>query len=223
MNVEILAALTPYDPMPAEFRDDAHRVAARVAPIVSAAGATNGYLTLAAWLPSGPSDMPLSVDDLALLEGAIATPRFEVPWREMLAELQEMASRLDSRYGAMRARMAALGAPVPLIRLWERAEATQEPALRRRAGALLTAAAKRLESSGTMLERMLSLVLADKGAKLGGDERRIAVVRAESNRARASMDAMREGQKRLGTWPFVGLWRDWDATREMEHFERFVQ
>lgn len=74
-----------------------------------------------------------------------------------------------------------------------------------------------------MLERMLALALADVGAKLSGDDRRISAVRAEVARGRASMNAMREEQKRLGTWPFAGSRRDWDPTREMEHFERFVQ
>jgi hypothetical protein len=137
--------------------------------------------------------------------------------------MEDMATRLDAKYGVMRARRAALGAPVPLMRLSQRAEATQEQALRRRAGDLLTAMAKRLESSGTMLERMLSVSLASKGAKLGGDERRIAAVRADMDRARASMSAMTDAQKQLGTWPFAGPWREWDPAREMEHFERFVQ
>ncbi len=223
VNIEILAALTFFEPMPDELRDDARRVAARVGPIVAAADPTNGYLALAAWLSSGSNDTPMSVQDLALLQEAVAKPRFEVPRREMLAELQQMASRLDAKHGEMRARMAALGAPVPLIRLWKRADATQEPAVRSRASDLLAAAAKRLESSGTMLERMLALALADVGARLSGDERRIASVRAEVDRGRASMNAMREEQKHLGTWAFAGPWRDWDPTREMEHFERFAR
>lgn len=223
VNIEILAALTFFEPMPDEHRDDARRVADRVGPIVAAADPTNGYLALAAWLSSGSNDTPMSVQDLALLEKAVAKPRFEVPRHEMSTELQQMASRVDAKHGAMRARMAALGVPVPLIRLWKRAEATQEPALRRRAGDLLAATARRLEPSGTMLERMLALALADVGAKLSGDERRIASVRAEVARGRASMNAMREEQKRLGTWPFAGPWRDWDPAREMEHFERFAR
>jgi hypothetical protein len=60
-------------------------------------------------------------------------------------------------------------------------------------------------------------------ASLGGDERRIAAVRAAMDRARASMSAMTDAQKQLGTWPFAGPWREWDPAREMEHFERFVQ
>lgn len=109
------------------------------------------------------------------------------------------------------------------MRLWRRADATQEPALRRRVGDLLTAVAKRLESSGTMLERMLSLSLASKGAKLGGGERRLAAIRADIDRAQTSMNAMTEAQKQLGTWPFAAPCRGWDPTREMDHFERFVQ
>jgi hypothetical protein len=83
--------------------------------------------------------------------------------------------------------------------------------------------AKRLESSGTMLERMLSLSLASKGAKLGGDELRLDAIRTDIDRSRASMNAMTEAQKQLGTWPFAAPWREWDAAREMEHFERFVR
>jgi hypothetical protein len=223
VNIEILAALTPFEPMPTEFRADAHRAAIRVAPVVAAADRTNGYLDVAGWLASGPGDAPLSADDLALLDRAVSKPLFELPRREMLAQMEDMATRLDAKYGVMRARRAALGAPVPLMRLSQRAEATQEQALRRRAGDLLTAMAKRLESSGTMLERMLSVSLASKGAKLGGDERRIAAVRADMDRARASMSAMTDAQKQLGTWPFADPWREWDPAREMEHFERFVQ
>ena len=70
---------------------------------------------------------------------------------------------------------------------------------------------------------MLALVLADVGARLSGNEGRIAAVRAEVDRDRASMNAMREEQKHLGTWPFAGPWREWDPTREMEHFQRFAQ
>ena len=223
VNIEILAALTPYEPMPSEFSEEARGVASRLAPIVTAADRANGYLSLAAWLPSGPGDVGLSVDDLTLLEAAVAKPRFEVPRRAILAELLEVASRLDDQYGSIRARRVALGTPVPLMRLWKRAEATQQPALRHRAGDLLTATAKRLEPSGAMLERMLSLALAEKGATLGGDERRIVVVHADVKRVRASLNAMREDQTRLGTWPFAGPWREWDAVREMEHFQRFVQ
>jgi hypothetical protein len=223
VNIEILAAFTPHEPMPLELRAEAHRIAVRLAPIVAASDRANGYLDVAGWLPSDSGDVPMCSGDLVLLERAVAKPRFEVPRREMLAEMQNMASRLDARYGAIRASRAALGTSVPLMRLWQRAEATEEPALRRRAGDLLTAMAKRLGSSGTMLERMLGLALAEKGAKLSGDERRIAVVRTEVSRGRASMNAMRADQKRLGTWPFAGPWRDWDPTREMEHFQRFVQ
>jgi hypothetical protein len=223
VNIEILAALTFFEPMPDEFRDDARRVAARVGPIVRAADPTNGYLALAAWLASGSNDSPVSVEDLALLQDAVAKPRFEVPRREMLAELLQMASRVDAKHGAMRARVAALGAPVPVMRLWKRAEATEEPAVRSRVSTLLAATAKRLESSGTMLERMLALALTDVAARLSGDERRIASVRARVDRGRASMNGMREEQKRLGTWPFAGPWRDWDPAREMEHFGRFAR
>lgn len=223
VNIEILGALTPFEPMPAEFRAEAHRVAIRIAPIVAAADRANGYLDVAGWLASGPGDAPLSGDDLALLERAVSKRHFDLPRREMLAQMEEMATRLDARYGMIRARRAALGAPVPLMRLSQRAEATREPALRSRAGDLLTAMAKRLESSGTMLERMLSVSLASKGAKLGGDKRRIAVVRADMDRARASMSAMTEGDRHLGTWPFAAPWREWDPAREMEHFERFVR
>jgi hypothetical protein len=189
--------------MPDELGDDARRVAARVGAIVAAADPTNGYLMLAAWLASRSNDTPMSAQDIALLQEAVAKPRFEVPRREMLAELHQMASRVDAKHGAMRAGMAALGAPVPLMRLWKRAEASEEPAVRGRASDLLAATAKRLESSGTMLERMLALALADAGARLSGDERRIASVRAEVKCGRASMNAMREEQKRLGTWPFA--------------------
>lgn len=223
VNLEILSALTFYDPMPVELRQDARRVAARVAPIVAARDPANGYLALAGWLASGANDTPMSADDLALLQEAVAKPRFELPRREMLGELRQMAAGLDAKHGLMRANSAALGAPVPLMRLWKRAEATCEPAARARASVLLAATAKRLESSGTMLERMISGALADAGARLSGDERRIASVRAELERARASMNALREEQKRLGTWPFAGPWREWDPSREMEHFERFAR
>jgi len=74
-----------------------------------------------------------------------------------------------------------------------------------------------------MLDRMLALVLADVGARLSGNEGRIAAVRAEVDRDRASMNAMREEQKHLGTWPFAAAWREWDPNREMEHFQRFAQ
>ncbi len=223
VNIEILAALTPFEPMPAEFTAEAHRMAIRVAPVVAAADRTNGYLDVAGWLASGPGDAAMSIDDLVLLERAVSKVRFELPRHEMLVQMEDMASRLDTKYGVMRARRAALGAPVPLMRLSQRAEATQEPALRRRAGDLLTAMAKRLESSGTMLERMLSLSLASKGAKLGGDELRLDAIRTDIDRSRASMNAMTEAQKQLGTWPFAAPWRELDPAREMEHFERFVR
>jgi hypothetical protein len=223
VNIEILGALTPFEPIPEEFRSEARRAASRIAPVVAAGDHANGYLEVAGWLASGPGNAPLSGGDLALLERAVTKPRFEFPRREMLAQMEQMATRLDPKYGVMRARRAALGAPVPLMRLSLRAEATGDPALRRRAGDLLTAVAKRLESSGTMLERMVSLSLASKGAKLGGDERLLAKARADFDRSRASMNSMTEGQKKLGTWPFAAPWREWDPAREMEHFERFVR
>jgi len=80
----------------------------------------------------------LGGDDLALLAKAVAKPRFELPRRETLAQMEQMATRLDAKHGVMRARSAALGAPAPLMRLSQRAEATQEPAFRRRAHGRVT-------------------------------------------------------------------------------------
>jgi hypothetical protein len=223
VNVEILGALTPYEPLPNQLATQAQRVAARVAPLVAAADPDNGYLTVAGWLPSGFRDQPLSREDLVLLERAVGSRRFELPRRRMLTELQDLATGFDPRYGVLRARAAALGAPVPLMRLWQRADATKDPGARLRAGAVLIATAERLASSGILLERMLALALAQKGARLSGDESRIADADAEAQRQRAELQIMQDGPKRLGTWPFASPWRDWNPERELEHFRRFLK
>ncbi len=223
VNLDILEAVAPYEPLPAEARADARRAAARVGRVVAKIDLANGYLGVAAWLASSASDDAMSSADLTLLEAAVARPRFEVPRRDLLEQLRVLATRFDPTYGELRARSAAMGLPVPLYRLRQRAEATRDVALRRRAGALLTRVAERLACSGTMLERMLGVSLAGKGAALSDDATRRERIRAEVTRIQASMRAMTEAQKQLGLWPFAGPWRNWDADREVEYFQGLVE
>jgi hypothetical protein len=123
--------------------------------------------------------------------------------------------------GDLRARSIALGSPLPLYRLWQCADATQDPALRKRAGEVLGRIARRLMCSGTLLERMLGLSLAGKGAALRGDEDARAAIRRYTVRAQSDLRAATDGQKALGTWPFSSPWRQWDSDTEVEHFDRF--
>jgi hypothetical protein len=222
VNLDVLEAVAPYEPLPLERREEAKRVAARAGEIVRSIDPANGYLVFAAWLASGSGDSAMTAADLAALETAVTQPRFEVPRRELHEQLRVLARRFDPVDGDLRARSAALGIPVPLYRLWQRADATQDPVLRKRAGALLTSAAKRLACAGTMLERMLGMSLAGRGAALMGNEVDRSAIRAIHERFQQTMKQMTDGQKKLGTWPFASPWREWDADLEMEHFSRFV-
>lgn len=220
-NVEVLAALTPFEPVPAELQADARRVAAAVGQVVTHADPDNGYLAVAAWLASGPGSDPMTAQDLALLEDAASRPRFAVPRREMGAELKMLATRLDPAHGTLRANRAALGTSVPLYRLWQRAEATPDGPLRARAGNVLLTVAGRLACSGTLLERMLGVALAQKGAKLSASGALPDAFRADAMRFQEWYHAMTTRSKRAGTWPFAGAWRNWDPDRELEHFEAY--
>jgi hypothetical protein len=222
VNLNILEAVAPCEPLPLERREEAKRVAARVGDIVRSVDPANGYLSFAAWLGSGSGDSAITAAELAALETGVVKPRFEVPRRELHEQLRVLARRFDPADGDLRARSAAMGIPVPLYRLWQRADATQDPVLRKRAGALLTSTAKRLACSGTMLERMLGMSLAARGAALTGNEAERSAIRAMHERFQHTMKQMTDGQKKLGIWPFASPWREWDADLEMEHFARFV-
>jgi hypothetical protein len=230
VNIEILASLSPSrfgPPIPEAVRREARYAIAQVAPRVTAADPGNGYLSLAAWMPSAGTDIPLGVDDLDLIEQAVAQPRFEIPRREMLREAQAMASRLDPRYAPIRGMMAATvgmgSASLVVTWLIERALATTEPDLRRRTSMVLVKAAKRLEDSGTMLDRMCSLLLLNASAKLHEDEASATAVRAQVDRERRRLDGLREGVKHLGTWPFAGHFHEWDPDGEMARLQRLAR
>ena len=222
VNLEILQTVAPYESLPSAAVGDAKRAAERVGSAVAKTDPSNGYFVVAAWLASGAAQDPMSASDLSLLEAAAERPRFEVPRRELIEQLRVLARRFDPKYGELRARSAAMAAPVPLFRLWQRADATTDASLRRRAGAILSRLAARLACSGTMLERMLGISLAGKGAALVGDEGRREAIRAGQSRLQAANRSMTEAQKQLGVWPFAGPWRDWDADREMEYFESLL-
>src|SRR6266568_2836212 len=222
VNLDILEAVAPYEPLPVEYQKVAKQVAMRVVPVVSVTDPANGYLTVAAWLASGSADSSMTGDDLALLEDAVARPRFELPRRELLEQLRTLANHLEPRYGDLWACSAALGSPLPVNRLSQRAESTRDPALRKRAGLLVSAVGKRLVCAGTLLERMFAVALASKGAKLAENGAAMEAIRADVDRSQAAMRSMTDGKKMLGTWPFAHPWREWDADREIEHFERFA-
>jgi hypothetical protein len=219
VDLEILAAVMPRKEVPSG--QNASRVAERVGRIVTAADASNGYLAVAAWLALGEEDQPISDGDLATLEAAVSKPRFEVPRRTLLEQLRSMAARVTPQYSELRARSASLATAVPIFHLWKRAEATKDPALRRRAGLVMGVIASRFACSGTVLERMLSAALAGKAAALTGllgrEEIRIALEPLDAWRR-----SMSDAQKRLGTWPFSGPFREMDVTSEVPRFERLV-
>jgi hypothetical protein len=221
VNLEILSAVAPGEPLPKDLQADAQHIAASVGPIVAKSDPANGYLAVAALLSTGTSPDPLSAADLALLDDAAARPRFEVPRRELLEQLKVMAHRFDPAYGTMRAVRAALGTSVPIFRLWKRAEATPDDAMRRRAGALLSAIAGRLACSGTLLERMLGVALAEKGAKLANNDAVPDSTRADAARFREWYRAATARSQKAGTWPFAEPWRDWEGDHEIEHFEAY--
>jgi hypothetical protein len=230
VNVEVLVSLSPSrfgPPIPELLREEVSRVVARVAPRVIAADPGNGLLALASWMASAGEDVPLDGDDLDLIQRAVAQPRFEIPRREFVREAQGMASRIDPRYAPIRGMFAAMvgmgGALLPITRLSDRAVATTEPDLRLRASPVLAKAAKRLEGSGRLLDRMLSLILLDTSAKLRGDEESAAQVRTQIDHERRRGDGLREGAKRLGTWPFAERLRDWDPDGETARLLRLAE
>lgn len=223
VNVEVLGLIGHRDAIPPALEAEVEAAVSTLGPRVVAADGGNGYLALAAWLATGRADQPLGNSDLELLERAAAQLRFAVPRAAMFAELKKMATRIDPRFGALRAQSAALGTSVPLMRLSKRADATKEPLLRRRAGRALMTVATRLQSSGMLLERMLAAALEAKGATLAGDADQIAKASDRTARTREWYRAMTSAAERLGTWPFGGPWRDWEPDHEVEHFGRLAE
>jgi hypothetical protein len=219
LNLEILAALTPYAVRPAEC-PEAARAAARVGPVVVSADPENGYLAIAAILAAATG--PFRPDELAAIERAARATRFAYPRARAFGELRTLASRRDLPGAEFRAWSAALGASVPLYRLWQRAEATEDPVLRERAGHMLVGVSRRLRDAETTLDRALSLALAERGAQLLGDCEAIAAAAAEGGRWRAWQRRVADARTRLGNWPFAAEWREWTPDGEIAFLQRLV-
>jgi len=219
----VLGALTPYRSLPEEARAKAASTVARVGPVVAAVDPQNGYLTVAALLASAPGDRPFTVQELQVLEREAARPRFEYPRKDAPEQLREMAKRFDPDHAGMWAALTALGAPVPVFRLWQRAQATQDPRLRARAAQALLLISKRLQHAGTTLEKSLALALEEQAAEIRLDE---ASVRSISERRQAFSEwqaATVAARKRLGTWPFAASWREWSPEDEIGYMQRLVE
>jgi hypothetical protein len=216
VNLEILGVVTAETE--ARATEELTQIAARVGRAASATDASNGYLDLAAWLAHGPKTEPITGNDLSVLEGAIAKPRFEVPRRALFEELRRLAERIDPEFADLRARTAAVGTPVPVFRLWQRTEATKDEQARRRAARVMVKVAGRLACSGTVLERLLAAALSERSAEILKSPE-LAEARRAQEAFWAWSNAMRKAQTQLGTWPFAASLRDLDVTREVERYE----
>jgi hypothetical protein len=222
VNLEVLGALTPFAEVAGVDRRAASDAAAHAGRIVASADPHNGYMALAALLAAAPGDVPFSAADLAVIEGALQKPRFEYPRDESLAQLREVAARVDPPHGNLRAWSAALGNSVPLFRVWQRAEAVKEAELRVRAGRVLQQIGARLRVAGAMLDKNLSFALEVKGAVLRGDATAVEAAKADQARWWQLQQAGEVARKRMGNWPFAAAWREWTATGEVAYVQRLV-
>ena len=217
VNLDVLGALTPFAAIQGVDARAAADAAAHVGRVVVAALPDDGYMELAALLATAPGTVPFKADDLALIERALQKPRFEYPRNGSLTHLRQFAIRVDPQHVDLRAWSAALGASVPVYRLWQRAEAIQDPELRARAGRVLQAVASRLRDAGTTLEKSLSLALEVKGAELRGDSSAVEAAKAARARWWELQRETEAGRKRMGNWPFAAAWREWTPSGEIAY------
>lgn len=221
VNLEVLSLLAPSKDDSAELRAKKGRAARRVGAAVAAVDPQNGYLAVAAALAGESDEAPLDGATLVKLEDAAALPRFEYPRRTVRSEMVVSARRADAARGDLRAASAALGSPVDaVVTLWRRAEATSDPAIRTRVARVLQVAGDGFESSNVLLERNLAVTLQFSAALLSGDSDRISRARAKRESVRTWSEGLRVARARLGIWPLVSDWREWDAEDEVPYMER---
>lgn len=223
VNLEVLGALTPFAEVAGVDRRAASDAAAHAGRIVASADQNNGYMALAALLAAAPGDRPFSTADLAVMEGALQKPRFEYPRDESLAQLREVAIRIDPRHGSLRAWSAALGGSVPLFRIWQRAEAVKDPELRARAGHAVQKVGARFRGAGATLEKALSVALEVKGAELRGDPTALAAAKEAQKRWWELQQGAEAARKQMGNWPFAAGWREWVPSGEVAYMQRLIE
>lgn len=223
VNLEVLGALTPFAEVAGVDRRAASDAAARAGRVVASADPNNGYMSLAALLAAAPGDRPFSAAELAVIEGALQKPRFEYPRDESLAQLREVAIRVDPRYGSLRAWSAALGGSVPLFRMWQRAEAVKDPELRARAGHVVQQVGVRFRGAGAALERALSVALEVKGAELRGDAAALEAAKEAQERWWELQQGAEAARKRMGNWPFAAEWQEWAPSGEVAYMQRLIE
>ncbi|HEY6001568.1 MAG TPA: hypothetical protein VIV57_01760 [Anaeromyxobacter sp.] len=222
VNLEVLGALTPFAEIAGVDPRAASDAAAHAGRVVASADPENGYMALAGLLAAAPGNVAFSADDLSVIEGALQKPRFEYPRDQSLAQLRELAARLDSQHGDLRAWSAALGGSVPLFRVWQRAEAVKGAELRARAGHAIQQVGARFRGAGTTLERTLSFALEVKGAELRGDAVAAEAAKADRTRWSGWQQATEAARKRMGNWPFAAAWREWTPSGEIAYMRRLV-
>lgn len=102
VNVEVLGLIGHHDAIPPALKAAVDAAVSKLGPRVVAADAGNGYLEVASWLATGRPDQAISESEVALLERAVARPRFAVPRAAMFKELRQMAresTRNSAPYG----------------------------------------------------------------------------------------------------------------------------
>ncbi|ACL63741.1 hypothetical protein A2cp1_0384 [Anaeromyxobacter dehalogenans 2CP-1] len=222
VNLDVLGALTPFAAIKGIDAQAASRAAAHVGRVVVAAEPDNGYMELASLLAAAPGTVPFNADDLSAIERALGKPRFEYPREGSLTQLRQLAAHFDPGHAELRAWSAALGASVPLFRLWQRAEAVKDPELRVRAGRVLQAVGLRLREAGTALEKSLSFALEVKGAELRGDAAAVEAAKAARAQWWAWHQATEDARRRMGNWPFAAGWREWTPAGEVAYMRKLT-
>jgi hypothetical protein len=228
VNLLLLRRLSPREADSPERKQGRAEAERRVARALAAADPGNGYWAMVGVL-AGRYDgagraPPFDDADLAALEGAVAAPRFEWPWRRFRVELRDRLRAIDPTHADVRASMRTwLTLPLYSVPLQHRARATVAPEARKRAARALASVGRRLRSGPLVFDRLLSAAVEGVAAELAGDVRAQAEARAADEAlwewARRTQDA----RERLGIWPLASVLREEVAEDEMAYLQRLVE
>jgi len=175
--------------------------------IVKASEPQNGYSELAEMLAKCPR--VLGARELDRLEAALRQPLFEYPRAQAFEEILLLARGLAPAPERPRAISAWLALDLGAFRLGELGEAQTDSLLRRRAGRVMEQVGLRLARGTAWLDRHMGVSLAQRGAKLAGDEAHLAEVKAWSEEQRAAYQAWSVPKYQMGSWPFSAEWKEW--------------
>ena len=189
--------------------------------IVKAAEPQNGYSELAVLVARCPR--VLGAPELDRLEAAVRRQRFEYPRAQAFDELLRLARGITPAPEQRPAAVSAwLALDVGAFRLASLGEDQPDPRLRRRVGRVKEQVGLRLARGSAWLERLVGVSLAQRGAKLVGDEAHLAEVSAKVEEQRAEYQAWSVPYGQMGVWPFAAAWREW-APNEIEAGRAFLR